>query len=86
MTRNEKQTCRELIEPALKRAGWSWDQQVEIGPGRVNLTCACGAYLWQSWRPKVKHKMLQLEYSRERATLNALACDSRLPAMVSSIF
>lgn len=38
MSRNEKQTCRELIEPALKEAGWEWDAQVEIGPGRVNLT------------------------------------------------
>lgn len=38
MSRNEKHTCRELIEPALAEAGWSWDPQVEIGPGRVNLT------------------------------------------------
>ena len=38
MSRNEKQTCRELIEPGLTEAGWSWDEQVEIGPGRVNLT------------------------------------------------
>lgn len=38
MSRNEKHTCRELIEPALTGAGWSWDAQVEIGPGRVNLT------------------------------------------------
>lgn len=40
MSRNEKLTCRELIEPALKGAGWDWDSQVEIGPGRVNLTGA----------------------------------------------
>jgi len=38
MSRNEKQTCRELIEPALQQAGWGWDAQVEIGPGRVNLS------------------------------------------------
>ena len=38
MSRNETQTCRELIEPALRDAGWSWDAQVEIGPGPVNLT------------------------------------------------
>lgn len=38
MSRNERQTCRELIEPTLSSAGWSWDEQVEIGPGRVNLT------------------------------------------------
>ena len=38
MSRNEKHACGELIEPALRQAGWSWDAQVEIGPGRVNLT------------------------------------------------
>jgi len=38
MSRNERETCRELVEPALKSAGWAWDAQVEIGPGRVNLT------------------------------------------------
>ena len=38
MSRNEKQTCRELIEPALNSAGWEWDSQVVIGPGRVNIT------------------------------------------------
>ena len=38
MSRNEKQTCNELISPALERAGWSWDREVLIGPGRVNLT------------------------------------------------
>ena len=38
MSRNEAQTCRELIEPALAKAEWEWDPQVVIGPGRVNLT------------------------------------------------
>ena len=38
MSRNEDRTCRELIEPALKKAGWEWDREVVIGPGRVNLT------------------------------------------------
>ena len=38
MSRNEKQTCRDLIEPAVADAGWRWDAQVEIGPGRVNPT------------------------------------------------
>ena len=37
MTRNESQTCRELIEPALQAAGWVWQREVVIGPGRVNL-------------------------------------------------
>lgn len=36
--RNELQTCRELIEPALEKMGWSWDWQVPIGPGQVNIT------------------------------------------------
>lgn len=38
MGRNENITCRELIEPALKYAGWEYDTQVIIGPGQVNLT------------------------------------------------
>jgi len=38
MNRNETATCREIIEPALKVAGWEFDGQVVIGPGRVNLT------------------------------------------------
>ncbi len=37
MSRNESQTCRELIEPALKSAGWSWYPQLVIGPGKVNM-------------------------------------------------
>ena len=38
MERNERATCKELIEPALARAGWDWEEQLRIGPGRVNLT------------------------------------------------
>src|SRR5690606_27657494 len=38
MSRNEKQTCEELIDPALEGAMWNWDREVLIGPGRVNLT------------------------------------------------
>lgn len=38
MPRNEYQTCREVIEPALVNAGWGFDREVEIGPGRVNLS------------------------------------------------
>lgn len=37
MARNETQTCRELIEPALKSAGWAWYPQLVIGPGKVNI-------------------------------------------------
>jgi type I restriction enzyme, R subunit len=36
--RNERQTCKELIEPALTAVGWSWDEQVRLGPGRVNIS------------------------------------------------
>jgi type I restriction enzyme R subunit len=38
MPRNERETCRELIEPSLQAAGWAYDEQLRIGPGRVNLT------------------------------------------------
>jgi len=38
MARNERLTCKEIIEPSLERAGWSWQEQLRIGPGRVNLT------------------------------------------------
>src|SRR5437879_5794280 len=38
MSRNERQTCKDLIEPALRGAGWTFDDNVEIGRGRVNLT------------------------------------------------
>lgn len=37
MSLNETQTCRELIEPALKSVGWSWEAQLIIGPGKVNI-------------------------------------------------
>jgi type I restriction enzyme, R subunit len=38
MARNERLTCKELIEPRLAERGWSWQEQLRIGPGRVNLT------------------------------------------------
>ncbi len=38
MSRNEANTCTDLIEPLLTAAGWEFDRQVLIGPGRVNLT------------------------------------------------
>lgn len=38
MPRNERQTCKELIEPRLEVIGWSWQEQLRIGPGRVNIT------------------------------------------------
>ena len=38
MSRNEIQTCKELIEPALDAVGWGFEAQLKIGPGRVNLT------------------------------------------------
>jgi type I restriction enzyme, R subunit len=38
MARNEKLTCKELIEPKLTGLGWDLQEQLRIGPGRVNLT------------------------------------------------
>lgn len=38
MVRNERQTCKDLIEPPLAGLGWSWQEQLRIGSGRVNLT------------------------------------------------
>lgn len=38
MNRNERATCKEVIEPALSNAGWDWEEQLRIGPGRVNLS------------------------------------------------
>ena len=38
MSRNEKQTCDDLISPALKAAVWAWDREVIISSGRVNPT------------------------------------------------
>jgi len=38
MNRNEDKTWREVIEPALKSAGWAWDRHLHLGPGRVNIS------------------------------------------------
>jgi type I restriction enzyme R subunit len=38
MARNERETCKQLIEPRLAALGWSWQEQLRIGPGRVNLS------------------------------------------------
>ncbi len=38
MARNERVTCKELIEPRLAALHWSWQEQLRIGTGRVNLT------------------------------------------------
>jgi len=38
MARNERQTCKDLIEPRLAGRGWSWQEQLRIAAGRVNLT------------------------------------------------
>ena len=37
MSRNERTTCANLIEPALEGVGWDWEREVRIGPGRVNI-------------------------------------------------
>ena len=38
MSRNERETELEMIEPAMMQARWTWDRQVMVGPGRVNLS------------------------------------------------
>lgn len=38
MSKSEAQTRRELIDPALREAGWRWEREVVIGTGRVNLS------------------------------------------------
>lgn len=38
MPRNEQQTRKDLIDPALEAAGWNWEREVVIWPGRVNLS------------------------------------------------
>jgi type I restriction enzyme, R subunit len=38
MSRIERATCKELVEPALDHVGWEWEEQLRIGPGRVNIT------------------------------------------------
>lgn len=40
MPRNEHQTRKDLIEPALEATGWHWEREVLIGPVRLNLTGA----------------------------------------------
>lgn len=57
MSRNEGNTCRELIEPALEKVGWEWDREVVIGPGRVNLT---GESMYDSSQQIVADYVLRL--------------------------
>ncbi len=38
MALNEKETCRQLIEPKLEPLGWDAEPQLHIGPGRVNFS------------------------------------------------
>lgn len=38
MSRNERKTCEELIEPTLDSAGWSYEREVLIGRGQLNLS------------------------------------------------
>ncbi|HUG70978.1 MAG TPA: type I restriction endonuclease, partial [Pirellulaceae bacterium] len=38
MPLNEKETCKQLIEPKLEPLGWEFERQLCIGPGRVNFS------------------------------------------------
>ena len=35
---NERETCQQWIDPALETAGWEFERELLIGPGRVNLS------------------------------------------------
>ena len=67
MIRNEDQTCREVIEPELEAAGWSWDREVVIGPGRVNLS---GERMYDAHQEIVADYVLKL-YGMPLAILEA---------------
>lgn len=69
MNRNEEQTRRELIEPALTLAEWKWDREVVIGPGRVNLT---GESMYDNSQRIVADYVLRL-WSMPLAVLEAKA-------------
>lgn len=69
MSRNEAQTCRELIEPALRDAGWEWDPQFPIGPGRVNIT---GEQMYDPSQKLIADYLLRL-YQMPLAILEAKA-------------
>lgn len=38
MPLNERETCKQLIEPQLEQAGWEFERELRIGPGRVNFS------------------------------------------------
>ena len=38
MPLNEKETCKQLIEPKLEPLGWEFERELRIGPGRVNFS------------------------------------------------
>jgi type I restriction enzyme R subunit len=38
MPLNEKETCKQLIEPKLESSGWEFEGQLRIGRGRVNFS------------------------------------------------
>ena len=58
---NESETCRQLIEPALQTAGWSWDRHLRLGPGRVNIS---GGSMYDSSQELV----LELDMRKSKTT------------------
>ena len=38
MPLNERETCKQLIEPKLTPLGWEFERELRIGPGRVNFS------------------------------------------------
>jgi len=56
MQMNENETCKQLIEPALKTSGWSWDRHLRLGPGRVNIS---GSSMYDSTQELVLDHLLR---------------------------
>lgn len=69
MSRKESDTCRHLIEPALLQAGWAFDPQVVIGPGRVNIS---GERMYDESQKLIADYVLRL-WSMPLAVLEAKA-------------
>jgi len=56
------------MQAALQAAGWSWDRQLRLGPGRVNI--ASGSIYDSSWNRRLT--LPALKRQRQTKVLNAL--------------
>ncbi len=99
MPRNENQTCRDLIEPALQAAVGP-GREVLIGPGRVNLAgdsmydeasrlsltmcCVSRRCPWPFLKPRPRKNRQQMECSKAHVMRIVSGCVSLLPATASN--